>query len=339
MRFGICGCGGIAALHADCLHKLDKSGLAKLVAGCEPLEKRRRDFSEKWSIPIVETLEQLLKRDDLDAISICSPSGLHGRQCVAIAAAGKHILVEKPLDVRLDEADAAIEAAERHGVLLGGIFQQRFAPAPRKVKRAIDQGLFGQIVMVHCQTPWYRTQDYYDTGDWRGTWDLDGGVLTNQSSHMIDRLLWLAGDVAEVLSATCEPGRLRKIEAETQAVATVRLVNGAVGTIIGTTLAYEGLSQRMLICGSDGSAEFAGDDLVYFKTRRPLSAGSPDLPTASAIENKASDPLALSTDGHLGNIRDFILAIRQNRPPLVTAQDQRRVVRVLNMIYKKAGCG
>jgi predicted dehydrogenase len=339
LRFGICGCGGIAALHADCLNILEKSSLAKLVAGCEPDAERRRKFSARWSIPVDQTLEEMLRRDDLDAVTVCSPSGLHGRQCVQIAATGRHVLCEKPLDLRLDEADAAIEAARRHGVVLGGIFQQRFAQGPMKVKRAIEQGAFGQIVLVHCETPWYRTQEYYDSGEWRGTWELDCGVLANQSPHMIDRILWLAGDVSEVLSATCEPGRLREIEGETLAVATVRLVSGALGTITATTLAFDGLPQRVLICGVDGSAAFADDELAYFKTRKPV----PDQPAGEAAgeasSQRGTDPLAMSRDGHLGNIRDFVMAVCDHRPPLVTGEDQRRVIRVLNMIYEKAKVG
>jgi UDP-N-acetyl-2-amino-2-deoxyglucuronate dehydrogenase len=338
LRFGICGCGGVAQLHADCLRRLEKTGLAKLVAGCEPMLQRRENFAAKWSIPVDPTLEEMLKRDDLDAVAVCSPSGLHGRQCVQIAAAGRHILCEKPLDLRLDEADAAIRAARRQGVVLGGIFQQRFAAGPMKVKRAIEMGALGQIVLVHCETPWYRTQDYYDSGEWRGTWELDCGVLANQSPHMIDRIIWLAGDVQEVLSATCEPGRLRDIEGETLAVATIRLATGALGTITATTLAFDGLPQRVLICGVDGSAAFADDDLVYFKTRRPFDGESPAAPAASG-DARASDPLALSADGHLGNIRDFVLAVREKRRPLVSGEDQRRVIRALNLIYEKAQVG
>jgi predicted dehydrogenase len=338
LKFGICGCGGIAALHAECLAQLEKSGLAKLVAGCEPVAARREKFAARWSIPVVAGLTELLKRDDLDAVAVCSPSGLHGRQCAQIAASGRHILCEKPLDLRLDEADAAIEAARKNAVVLGGIFQQRFAPGPLKVKRAIEQGAFGQIVLVHCETPWYRSQEYYDSGEWRGTWELDCGVLANQSPHMIDRILWLAGDVQEVLSATCAPGRLREIEGETLAVATVRLVNGALGTITATTLAFDGLPQRVLICGVDGSAAFADDELVYFKTRRPFR-DEPAAPATSSAGNRSTDPLALSTDGHLGNIRDFVMAVNENRRPLVSGEDQKRVIRVLNLIYEKAGVG
>jgi len=338
LRFGICGCGGIAGLHAECLRVLEKSGLARLVAGCEPMAARREKFSARWSIPVVASLDELLKRDDIDAVAVCSPSGLHGRQCVQIAETGRHILCEKPLDLRLDEADAAIQAARKNGVTLGGIFQQRFASGPMKVKRAIEQGLFGQIVMVHCETPWYRTQEYYDSGEWRGTWELDCGVLANQSPHMIDRIIWLVGDIQEVLSATCEPGRLRDVEGETLAVATVRLVNGALGTITATTLAFDGLPQRVLICGVDGSAAFADDELQYFKTRKPFDDPGA-APEKQSSGNRAGDPMGLSMDGHLGNIRDFVMAVHEQRRPMVTGADQRRVIRVLNLIYEKAGVG
>jgi predicted dehydrogenase len=279
----------------------------------------------------------MLRRDGLDAVIVCSPSGLHGRQCAQIAATRRHILCEKPLDLRLEEADRAIAAAHQHGVVLGGIIQQRFAPGPMKVKRAIEQGLFGPIVLVHCETPWYRTQEYYDSGEWRGTWALDCGVLANQSPHMIDRLLWLAGDVKEVLSANCEPGKMRDIEGETLAVATVRMANGALGTITATTLAFDGLPQRVLICGVDGSAAFADDELVYFKTRRPFD--DDQTPAAPSRDNRAAEPLALNSDGHLGNIRDFVMAVHEKRPPLVSGEDQRRVIRVLNLIYEKARVG
>ena len=233
--------------------------------------------------------------------------------------------------------DEAIAAAEENKVVLGGIFQQRFAPGPLQVKRAVEEGYFGEIIFVHCETPWYRAQSYYDSGTWRGTWELDGGVLSNQSPHMIDRLLWLGGDIEEVISATCD-SRDRNIEAETLAVATIRLKNGALGTITGTTLAYDGLDQRVLICGTEGSAAFAGDNLVYFKTKQPFEAAQADDKTEAAA-GTASDPLAISSNSHEANIRDFVLAVQEGREPLVTAHDQRKVVRALNLIYEKAGVG
>ena len=245
-RFGIVGCGGIAGLHAECLKKLEQEGVARLAAGAELSPGTRQKFGDKWGVPMVDTLPALLARNDIDAVTVCSPSGLHGQQCIDIAKSGRHILCEKPLDLKLAKADEAIAVAKAHKVTLGGIFQQRFSKKAQKVKQAADEGYFGTIAFVHCETPWFRSQAYYDSGAWRGTWDLDGGVLSNQAPHMIDRLLWLAGDVDDVLYAVCDCGKERKIETETVAAATLRFKNGAIGTITGTTLAYEGLPQRAL---------------------------------------------------------------------------------------------
>ena len=342
LRFGIIGLGGIAGLHAQCLRRLQDEGVAQLVAGADPNDGQRAKFTEAWGVPAVSSLDELLQRDDIGAVTITSPSGLHGDQAIAIAKAGRHILCEKPLDLKLAKADLAIATAKANGVTLGGIFQQRFATGPRKVKRAIEQGFFGDIVLAHCETPWYRSQAYYDSGKWRGTWALDGGVLSNQSPHMIDRMLWLAGDAVDVLSATCDCGKGRTIEAETVAVATARLTSGALATIIGTTVAYDGLPQRLLICGTEGSAQFIGDDLTYFKTTRPFESTAEITShhaDAAAAEHRSSDPLAMNMEGHLENIRDFAIAVGEGRPPLVTGEEYRKVTRVLNLIYERAGVG
>lgn len=338
IRFGICGCGGISHIHAECLNLLDKEGLAKLMAGAEVHPARRQAWSEKWGVPVFGSLTEMLRVAEIDAVVVTTPSGLHADHVIEAARAGKHVLCEKPLDIRLDRADAAIEAAERAGVTLGGIYQQRFGPGPEKAKRAIDAGHFGRIVSVHCETPWYRAQSYYDQDTWRGTWALDGGVLGNQSPHMIDRLLWLAGDVEEVLHAELRTGLERNIEAETVAAVIVRFACGAVGTITGTTLAYAGMPQRVVICGTDGSCAFAGDDLTYFKTKHPFEAetNGATLPSAPAA-NTAASPLSLGAQGHLANFRDFVSALREHRTPLVTGHDARRFTKVLKMIYAKAG--
>lgn len=332
LRFGIVGCGGVAGLHAQCLQRLSERGLAQLVAGFDRTQQRREAFSATWGVPVVPSLEELLQRDDVDAVIIATPSGTHGQAAEQAAATGRHVLVEKPLDLRLDRADAAIAAAGRSGVTLGGIFQQRFHPNVLKMKRAIDAGLFGEIVLVHCETPWYRTQAYYDSAAWRGTWALDGGVLANQAPHMIDRLLWLGGDLDQVISATCEPGRGRNVEVETLAVASIRLINGALGTIIATTLAYDGLPQRLLICGTEGSCAFSGDELMQFKTSQPFEGA----PVESSKEDESRGPVP-ELERHLENVTDFVMAIQEKREPLVNASEQRKFVRALNLIYEKAG--
>lgn len=342
LRFGIVGCGGISGTHVGALKQLEQDGLARLVAGAETDSERRQAFGAKNGVDVVPSLDELLKRPDIDAVTICTPSGLHGEMAAKIARAGKHVLSEKPLDVWIDSVDAAIAAAQKAGVVYGGIFQERFSPAARKVKRAVDAGAFGEIVLACAETKWYRSQGYYDSGTWRGTWELDAGVFSNQGIHSLDKIQWLAGPVAEVLSATLCPGLHRNIESETLGVATVRFENGALGTITMTTLAYDGFPERVDVSGTRGCAMLVGDDLAHFKTESPFEVGEATETAPVRLDDasaKASDPLALSGDGHLGNVRDFVQAVREGREPIVSATEARRAVALLNMIYKKAKVG
>jgi len=341
LRFGVVGCGVISETHGDVLNTLKAEGLAEPVAVTDVRPDRAQAFTARFGGVAVPTLDALLARPDVDAVTLCTPSGLHGRMAVQAARAGKHVLSEKPLDMWIGAVDEAIEATDKAGVVYGGIFQERFSPAARRVKRAIDAGAFGEIVLACAETKWYRSQDYYDSGDWRGTWDLDAGVFSNQGIHSLDKVQWLAGPVAEVLSATLKPGFQRAVEGETLGVVTVRFASGALGTLTMTTLAFDGFPERVDVSGTKGCAMLVGDALAYFKTQEPFpdAEDSPDAGLADAGENKASDPRALSVDGHLGNVRDFVLAVRDGRPPLVSAQSARPAVALLNMIYEKARVG
>ncbi len=340
LRFGIVGCGVISGTHGDALGRLEAEGLATLVAAADTDRGRAEEFVGKYGGTACGSLEELLARDDVDAVTLCTPSGLHGEMAVQAARAGKHVLSEKPLDVWIESADRAIAACRAAGVTYGGVFQERFSPAARKVKRAIDAGALGEIVLACAETKWYRSQEYYDSGEWRGTWALDAGVFSNQGIHSLDKVQWLAGPVAEVLSATLTPGFHRTIEGETLGVATVRFENGALGTITMTTLAYEGFPERIDVSGTTGSAMLVGDHLAHFKTMEPFEEGeAEEAGQADTGENKSSDPAALSVDGHLGNIRDFVLAVREGHEPQVSAPEARRAVNLLNMIYEKAHVG
>jgi UDP-N-acetyl-2-amino-2-deoxyglucuronate dehydrogenase len=343
LRFGIVGCGTISSTHGDCLRKLETEGVARMVAAADIDEKRASAFGTKYGVPTVTTLADLLSRDDIDVVTICTPSGLHAEMAIQTAKAGKHILSEKPLDVWIDPVDRAIAAAKAAGVVYGGIFQERFSPAAQKVKRAVTSGAFGEIVLSCAETKWYRSQGYYDSGAWRGTWALDAGVFSNQGIHSLDKVQWLAGPVVEVLSATLCPGFHRTIESETLGVATVRYENGALGTITMTTLAFDGFPERVDVSGTSGSAMLVGDTLAHFKTVAPYedtaATTAPVAPEADDAGDKASNPAALWADNHLQNIRDFALAVRDGREPSVSATEARRAVALLNMIYEKAKVG
>ena len=340
LRFGIVGCGIISGTHGNALKKLEAEGLARLVAAADVDQARAVKFTAEYGGAACGSLDELLAREDVDAVTICTPSGLHGGMAVQVAQAGKHVLSEKPLDVWITNVDKAIVACKAAGVTYGGIFQERFSPAARKVKRAVDAGAFGEIVLACAETKWFRSQGYYDSGDWRGTWALDAGVFSNQGIHSLDKVQWLAGPVEEVLSATLKTGFHRKMESESLGVVTVRFANGALGTITMTTLSNEGFPERVDVSGTTGCAMLVGDHLAHFHTQQPFEEDTPQESTPGDTgAGKSSDPAALSVDGHLGNVRDFVLAVREKREPQVSASEARRAVNLLNMIYDKAKVG
>jgi len=341
LRVGIVGCGVICWTHGDALARLAAEGVAQVAGAVDLIPQRSAEFTAKYGGRQFATYAEMLASDEIDVVTLCTPSGLHGEMAVQAAKAGKHILSEKPLDVWLPPIDAAIAAAKDANVRYGGIFQKRFAPAVRKVKQAIDRGAFGDIVLACTETKWYRGQDYYDSGDWRGTWALDAGVFSNQGIHQVDTVQFLAGDVAEVLSADLKVGFHRSIEAETAGIATLRFASGAIGTMAMTTLSYNGFSERTDICGTRGSAMLVGDRLTEFRTDQPYDDEYGDLvknPVGSTATG-AGDPRAIGGDGHYLNIKDFMLAVREGREPYASAAEARRAVSLLNRIYEKAKVG
>lgn len=342
LRVGIVGCGVISGTHGDGLKQLESEGLARLVAVADTNEQHGKAFAAKYGIESHTDFADLLARSDIDSVTLCTPSGLHGQMAVQAAKAGKHVLSEKPLDVWIDSVDKAIAATKAAGVVYGGIFQGRFSAAAKKIKRAVDAGAFGDIILSCVETKWYRSDRYYESGDWRGTWALDAGVFSNQGIHGLDKIQWLAGPVVEVISATLTPGFHRNIEAETLGVATVRFENGALGTITMTTLSNDGFPERLDISGTKGCAMVVGDTLAHFKTTEPFEEDAPESEAAAKTDGgptTASDPAALGGSAHLQNIRDFVLAVRDGREPLVSATEARRAVALLNMIYEKARVG
>ena len=196
VKFGIIGTGAIATMHAKAI---SESCNAELVAVYDQITERAQQFAEKYNVRAVANFEDFLADKEVEAVTIATPTGIHGKVAVPAALAGKHVLCEKPLDVTTDKVDEIIAAADKTGVLLMSVFQARFGQNVALIKKAIEAGRFGKIVLASAQCKWFRDQQYYDSATWRGTWALDGGgALMNQSIHTIDLLLYLNGDVEEV---------------------------------------------------------------------------------------------------------------------------------------------
>jgi predicted dehydrogenase len=287
-------------------------------------------------------VDALLERDDVDVVCICTPSGAHMEPAVAAARAGKHVVVEKPLEITLARCDRLIDACDRAGVQLATIFPSRFSAANQLLKQAIEKGKFGRLTLGDTYVKWWRSQAYYDSGAWRGTWDLDGGgALMNQAIHNVDLLYWLMGDVAEICGFT---GTLahERIDVEDVAVASLRFQNGALGVIEAATSAYPGLAKRTEIHGDRGSAAVEQDDVTLWRFE-------PETRSDRAIQKKllgrarggagASDPRGITHAGHAAQLRDFVQALDRGTRPLVDGREGRKSVEIVLAIYRAARTG
>lgn len=334
LRFGLVGTGNIAGFHAQAIG--DVTG-ARLVAATSRREKPGRAFAEKHSCDFEPSVDRLLARDDIDAVAITTTSGSHAEIGIAAARAGKHVFCEKPIDVTLEKIDALIRACDEAGVQLAAVFQSRMGDSGRALKEAVDSGRFGKLSQCSAYIPWYRSREYYASGDWRGTWEFDGGgALMNQAIHAIDMLLWVAGDVAEV-SACCQT-RLHDIEVEDNAVAWLRFKSGAIGVIQGSTCSFPGQPKRLEIMGEKGTVVMVDDDFKgwTFAEERPEDEERRNPATSSGIGGGASDPKAIGTEGHRRLYEDLVIAISSGRPSSITGQEARRSVELILAIYQSS---
>ncbi len=256
IKIALLGCGRIAKRHSDLLAGGHITG-AKLVAVCDEIRARADAIGSRCNVPAYYDLARLLEQPDLDAVAVLTPSGLHSAHAIAIAKAGKHVIVEKPMALRLQDADDMIRACDEAGVKLFIVKQNRFNLPVVKAREALEAGRFGQLVLGTVRVRWCRDQSYYDQDAWRGTWAFDGGVLTNQASHHIDMLEWFFGDVISVHARAITA--LVNIETEDTAVATLKFRNGALGIIEATTATRPtDLEGSLSILGEKGTVEIAG---------------------------------------------------------------------------------
>ena len=338
--FGIVGCGNIGPVHAEAISQVRG---ARLVAVADVVEENARKLAAQYGAEPYTDYRRMLERADLDAVSLCVPSGMRVTFAEHCAAAGKHILAEKPLEVTTKRIDRLIQAAKKGRVLLGCVFQSRFADGSLRIRKALEQGRFGKLVLGDAYIKWYRSQAYYDSGAWRGTRKLDGGgVLMNQGIHQLDLLLWFMGPVKWVRAHTRLVGH-KGLEVEDLACATLEFKNGAMGSIEASTAIWHGHPARVEVHGAQGSVVLEDNELTFWQFANETRADKhvrDGFGRESALGSGAGDPLAnLKTEGHRRNIRDFVKAIQQGRTPAIDGKEGRRAVELIEAIYKSASSG
>ncbi|MDJ0819853.1 MAG: Gfo/Idh/MocA family oxidoreductase [Desulfobacterales bacterium] len=337
--FGIVGCGMIADFHARAVESMKGGHLACVYSRSKTNAER---IANAYNCSAYQDYRAFLAHPGLDLVTIATPSGAHLEPCVQAARAGKHIICEKPLEVTLERVDRMIRECKANKVMLAGIFPRRFSDATAFFKKAVEAGRLGKITLADAYIKWHRTQEYYDSGDWRGTWKLDGGgALMNQSIHTIDLLYYLAGDIVSVC-AYADLATHKNIETEDNAVAIVRFKSGALGVIEGSTACYSptGHPAEVHLCGSDGSIFMQDNSFTVWDFKKKRSADKKIKrsyrPPSGAAGAGAADPKAIDFSGHQKNFEDAVRALKAGRKPLVDGPEARKSIEIILAIYRSA---
>ena len=351
LQSAIVGCGVIGPTHADALKALASEG-AHLAACADAVPERAAALAAKYGAA-AKSLEDVLADPAINIVHVCVPSGLHAEIGVRALEAGKNVIAEKPMDVSLAACDRLLAAQKASGKRLAVISQHRFDKASVDVKAALDAALLGPMVYAEARVPWYRTQEYYDSGDWRGTWALDGGgALMNQGVHTADLMRWLCGPV-ETVYAQARTLAHERVETEDVIAATVTFQSGAIGTLTASTALYPGFAVRIGVYGTDGSAIIEGDRLHTLTTKSGLAGGGEEaLPhalqvatggtkaaTEAAATAAASDPAAIWGGAHEAQIADFLRCCRTGETPIVDGAEGRKAVELVLAVYESARTG
>ena len=325
--FGIIGCGLIANWHADSVCKIEN---AELIGVTDVNIKSASDFAEKYNCKVFSSVEEMLACDEVEVVSICTPSGLHAPMAQKAAEAGKHFVVEKPFAITKEQIAGVISACEKNKVKGAVISQLRFTQSVKFVKKAIEDGVLGNIILADVYMKYYRSPEYYASSSWKGTWAMDGGgALMNQGIHGIDVLQYLVGPVKSVYGI-CKT-LARDIEVEDTANLVVEYQNGAIGTIQGTTSVNPGYPRIIEISGTKGTVILTEDVI----TNWDVEGEKPDLSNLPKGNFESfRDPAGFAMDNHRMQIADLIDAIENDRSPIVDVYEGKKPVDIILAAYE-----
>jgi predicted dehydrogenase len=334
MRFVLVGCGNIAKKHANVIQNyLDDS---EVIAFCDKIPERAREFGERFKAPAFSSIREMMRSvgDRVDIINILTPSGLHAHNVIDLVEYGKPLVIEKPIALRLEEADRIVNVSDAHGIKIFVVHQNRYNVPIIKAREALDRGRFGKLVMGTVRVRWKRDQAYYDSDSWRGTWAYDGGVFTNQAGHHIDMLTWFMRDVESVMAAGVT--RLAKIECEDTGAAILRFTNGALGIIeAATSTRPKDLEGSISILGEKGSVVIGGfymNELITweFEDHQP-------------IDDVIFEKYGRNPEGWGYNLGEYlksaIHSILNDKAGLVDGLEGRKSLELISAIYESIETG
>jgi UDP-N-acetyl-2-amino-2-deoxyglucuronate dehydrogenase len=342
LGFAIVGTGMIARFHVRALADVPGARLTAIVTRKSASAQKLIADTGIPPVPVFTDLADALRQPDVHVVIVTTPSGAHLDPAVAAATAGRHVVVEKPLEITPERCDRIIEACDRNRVKLCTIFPSRFHDANVALKAAVDGGRFGRLTLGETTCKWWRSQAYYDEGGWKGTQALDGGgALMNQAIHNVDLLLWMMGDATDVAGFTATLAHER-IEVEDTAVACLKFKNGALGVIQATTSVHPGLPKTIAIHGDRGTAVIEQEDILRWDF-------IPETPGDAKVKERfaqkvgasggSSDPKAISHEGHARQLADFVRAIRTDTAPRVDGREGRKAVALICAVYESMRTG
>lgn len=329
----IVGAGNIAAAHIDAVSRLEEAHLVGIASGTPT---SARSLADRHGVRAYASIDDVAADPNVDVVAICTPSGAHLEPATTVMRAGKHVIVEKPLEVTSERIHTLISEAEAAGVTVSTVLMSRFADANAFVKRAVDEGRLGRLVQGDAYVKWFRDQAYYDRDAWRGTVRLDGGgALMNQAIHQLDLLLWIMGPVREVF-AYADTLAHERLEVEDTLVAVLRYANGALGQLSAATSLWPGRPKALHVHGVDGGAIVEDDVLVDWRTR---AGGDEERSEVLArfggiATGGYADPMAISFENHRRQYADVLAALDAGRSPSIDGYEGLRSVALIEAVYR-----